>query len=168
MSNQDQPQVRYADEKAASIASSLITIFKEVPQKILAICMRALQKGHGDLYHGSKRFLSETLLRSSEEATASIAGTSSSGAKDAASSSCSIAAQVLQKIPNVQHWINETISSLSKGAERHALSSLCPQASVILSCKITREVSSWSVYCVDKHHDPQGVLLAKMQPRSCR
>lgn len=120
MSNQDQSRLQYSDEKAASIASSMITIFKEVPQKVLAICLRGLQKGHGDFYHGSKRFMSETLLRSSEANTASIPdslGRFPGDAKNTASSDCSIAAQVLRTTPNVQHWINETISSLSKGAE---------------------------------------------------
>ncbi len=139
MSDQDQSRLRNSDGKAASSASSLITIFKEVPQKVLAICMRGLQKGHGDFYHGSKRFMSETLLRSSQADTASIPdslGRFFNDAKDTASSDCSIAAQVLQTMPNVQHWINETISSLSKGAETVALSSMCLQVSGFLKCKI--------------------------------
>lgn len=120
-SDQGKPGLQSSSDKASASASSLIQILRKTPQTVFSTCLRGLQKGHGDLFHGSKRFLSDILLRSSEADTLSITEAdqqraSSSDATDVASSdgSC-VAAQVLQSMPEVQQWIKDTVSNLQQG-----------------------------------------------------
>lgn len=115
---EEKPGLDALSDKASAAASSLIQIFRKTSQKVLSTCLRGLQKGHGDLFHGSKRFLSDILLRPSAAAVteADKQWASCSDAKEVASleGSC-VAAQVLQSVPNAHQWIKETISSQQQG-----------------------------------------------------
>ncbi len=114
--------------KASVMTTALSAIFRTAPQKVLSACLRGLQKGHGDLFHGAKRFMSDILLRPSE-ADATEANRQGASTTDTDSQGNCLAAEVLQSMPHVQHWITESISSSQQHAGKDTCS-VCMSAGV--------------------------------------
>lgn len=127
--------------KTAAIISSLIIAFREAPQNILSVCLRGLQKGHGDFFQASKHFISDILLRPAEGDLSSAVrpGRSEacpSGDRDSGSaiSNC-VAAEVLQSVPSVLEWIQEIISNPLKGTHPSNITCLLALLAQTSNCK---------------------------------
>ena len=90
------------------------TVYGTDSQVVLATCLSALKKGHGELCGGARHLLTRNLLS---------AKALPAGAAEAGGQGC-LAARVLSPRADVQAWLRAAVARLRSRATLHGMSAL--------------------------------------------